>query len=115
MHRSSPRRVANIAQLQALLEDLTDPVATIYEGDRNSEGHNSSEDTTVANIQHSGYFERGIKSTVMGEEVQLSPAISTGPRERPTHIVGHVGDSIVRRIGLSIEHRPTPSREVDTL
>ena len=37
MHRSHPRRVVDAPQLQALLEDLTDPLATISEGDGNSE------------------------------------------------------------------------------
>ena len=37
LHRSAPRRVASTPQLQALLKDLIDPLATIHEGDRNSE------------------------------------------------------------------------------
>ena len=43
---SGPKRVADTPQLQALLEDLTDPSATISEGDGNIE-----EDTAVANVQ----------------------------------------------------------------
>ena len=43
LHRSAPRRVSGTPQLQALLEDLTDPSATIHERDRNSE-----EETAVA-------------------------------------------------------------------
>ena len=37
VHRSGPRKVADTPQLQALLEDLADPSATISEGDGNSE------------------------------------------------------------------------------
>ena len=55
MGRSGPKRVANTPQLQALLEDLTNPSATIYEADENIE-----EDTAVANVQRSGQLERGL-------------------------------------------------------
>ena len=37
VHRSVPRRLADAPQLQVLLEDLTDPLATISEGDGNNE------------------------------------------------------------------------------
>ena len=45
LRRSDPRRLVDAPQLQALLEDLTDPSATISEGDGNSE-----EDTSTANV-----------------------------------------------------------------
>ena len=45
LRRSDPRRLVDAPQLQALLEDLTDPSATISEGDGNSE-----EDTSAANV-----------------------------------------------------------------
>ena len=94
---------------QHCFEDLTDPSATISEGDGNNE-----EDAAAANVQRSGRLERGISSAVMDEEAQFSPAISTGPPERPTHTIRHAGDSMVRRIGLSVEHRSAPGRAVDT-
>ena len=109
VHRSAPRSVVDAPQLPALLEDLTDPSATISEGDGNNE-----EDTAAANVQRSGRLQRGISSAVMDEEAQFSPAISTGPPERSTHTVRHAGDSMVRRIGLSVEHRSAPRRAVDT-
>ena len=37
MGRSGPKRVADTPQLHASLEDLTDPSATIFEGDTNIE------------------------------------------------------------------------------
>ena len=37
VHRLGPRRVADTPQLQALLEDLADLLATVSEGDGNSE------------------------------------------------------------------------------
>ena len=43
LYRSGPKKVADTPQLQALLEDLTDRLATISKGDGNNE-----EDTTVA-------------------------------------------------------------------
>ena len=43
--RSDPRRLVAAPQLQALLEDLTDPSATISEGDGNSK-----EDAAAANV-----------------------------------------------------------------
>ena len=46
LHRSTPRRVTGAPQLQALLKDLTDPSATVYEGDGSSR-----KETTVANVQ----------------------------------------------------------------
>ena len=65
--RSDPRRLVDAPQLQALLEDLTDPSATISEGDGNSK-----EDTTAANVQRSGHLARGITSSMMDEEAQFS-------------------------------------------
>ena len=50
-------------QLRALLENPTDPSATIFEGDGNNE-----EDTIAANVQHSGCLERGISRVVMDKE-----------------------------------------------
>ena len=50
-------------QLPALLEDPTNPSATIFEGDGNNE-----EDTTTANVQCSGRLERGISRVVMDKE-----------------------------------------------
>ena len=44
--RSAPKRVDDTPQLQALLEDLPDPSATISEG-----GGNSEEDIVAANVQ----------------------------------------------------------------
>ena len=79
MDRSGPKRVADAPQLQALLEDLTDPSATISEGDGNIE-----EDTAVANVQRSGQLERGISSAVLDEEEQLCPIVSTRPPQKPT-------------------------------
>ena len=55
MGRSGPKRLADTPQLQALLEDLTDPPAKISEGDGNIE-----EDTAAANVQRSGQLERGL-------------------------------------------------------
>ena len=45
MGRSGPKSVADTPQLQALLEDLTDPSTRISEGDGNIE-----EDTAAANV-----------------------------------------------------------------
>ena len=77
--RSDPRRLFDAPQLQALLEDLTDPSATISEGDGNFE-----EDTAAANVQCSGQLERGISSAVLDEEEQFCPIVSTGPPQKPT-------------------------------
>ena len=70
--RLGPKRVVDTPQPQALLKDLTDPSATISEGNGNNE-----EDTAAANVQRSGRLERGISSEVMDKEVQLSPIVST--------------------------------------
>ena len=43
--RSDPRRLVDAPQLQAVLEDLTDPSATIFEGNGNNK-----EDTIAANV-----------------------------------------------------------------
>ena len=59
LHRSGPKRVADTPQLQASLEDLTDPSAALSEGDGNNE-----EDTAAANVQRSGRLEMRISSTV---------------------------------------------------
>ena len=50
----------------------------------------------------------------MDEEAQFSTTISIGPPERPMHTVGHAGDSMVRRIGPSIEHKSALRWAVDT-
>ena len=63
LRRSDPRRLVDAPQLQALLEDLTDPSATISEGDGNS-----NEDTVAANVQRTGHLGREISSTAMDEE-----------------------------------------------
>ena len=47
--------MTNTPQLQASLEDLTDPSATISQGDGNIE-----EDTVAANFHRSGRLERGL-------------------------------------------------------
>ena len=65
--RLDPRRLVDAPELQALLEDLTDPSATISEGDGNSE-----EDTAAANFQRTGHLARGISSAAMDEEAQFS-------------------------------------------
>ena len=109
LHRSAPRRMAGTPQLQAPLEDLTDPSATVYEGD-----WNSKRKTVVANVQRTGRLGRGISSAVMNEEAQLSPAVSTEPPQRPTQTTGHAGDSMVRRVGVSIVRRSAPRRVTDT-
>ena len=70
LHRSAPRRVAGTPQLQAPLEDLTDPSATGYEGDGNSK-----KEAAVANVQRTGRLERGISSAVVNEEAQLSQVL----------------------------------------
>ena len=109
LHRSAPRRVAGTPRLQAPLEDLTDPSATVYEGD-----WNSKKETAVANVQRTGRLGRGISSAVMNEEAQLSPAVSTEPPQRPTQTAGHTGDSMVRRVGVSVVRRSAPRRVADT-
>ena len=109
MRISAPRRVADTPQLQALLEDLADPSATIYERDGSSE-----EDTSAANVQHSGRLGRGISSNVLNEEAQNSPAVSTGPSERPIQTTERIADSLVRRIGPSIVRKSGPRRVADT-
>ena len=65
--RSDPRRLVDAPQLQALLEVLTDPSATISEGDGNSK-----EETAAANVQRTGDLARGISSAAMDEEAQFS-------------------------------------------
>ena len=45
VHRSDPRSVVDAPQLPALLEDRTNPSATISKGDGSNE-----EDTTVVNV-----------------------------------------------------------------
>ena len=45
LRRSDPRRLVDAPQLQALLEDLTDPSATISKGDGNNK-----KDTSAANV-----------------------------------------------------------------
>ena len=67
-----------------------------------------------SNVQHTGHSIRGISSVVMDEETQLSPAVSTGPRERPTQTVGRAANSIVRRFGPSVGRRSIPRRVADT-
>ena len=109
VRRSGPRRVADTPQLQALLEDLADPSATISEGEGDSE-----EDTAAANVQRSRCLGKGMSSAVMDEEAQNSPAVSTGPPERPTQTAGRAADSLVRRIGPSVVHRSGPRRVADT-
>ena len=101
--------MADTPQLQELLEDLTDPSATISEGNENSE-----EDTIAENIQHTRHLGRGISSAVLDEEAQLSPTISIKPLERPMHIVERTREPLVRRTGLSVKHRSAPSRMADT-
>ena len=91
-----------------MLEDLTDPSATISEGDGNIE-----EDTAAANVQCSGQLERGISSAVLDEEEQLSPIVSTGPPQKPTQTVGCAVDSMAARTGLPILCRLDPRRLVD--
>ena len=66
MGRSGPKRLADTPQLQALLEDLTDPSAKISEGDGNIK-----EDTAAANVQRSGQLDKGTSSAVLDEEEQL--------------------------------------------
>ena len=109
LHRSAPRRVVGTPQLQAPLKDLTNPSATVYEGDRNSK-----KETAVANVQRTGRLGRGISSVVVNEEAQLSSAVSTKPQERPTQTAGHAGDSMVRRVGLSVVRRSVPRRVANT-
>ena len=109
LHRSAPRRVAGTPQLQAPLEDLTDASATIYKGD-----WNSKKEIAVANVQRTGCLGRGIGSAMMNEEAQLSPAISTEPPQRPTQTTRHAGDSMVRRVGVSVVRRSAPRRVADT-
>ena len=108
MGRSGPKRVADTPQLQALLEDLTDPSATISEGDGNIE-----EDTAAANVQCSGQLERGISSAVLDEEAELSPIVSTGLAQRPTQTAGCAVDSMAVRSGLLVLRRSDPRRLVD--
>ena len=106
--RSGPKRVADTPQLQALLEDLTDPSTTISEGDWNIE-----EDTVAANVQCSGQLERGISSAVLDEEAQLSPIVSARSPHRPTQTARCAVDSMVARTGLLVLHRSDPRRLVD--
>ena len=108
LRRSDPRRLVDAPQLQALLEDLTDPSATISEGDGNIE-----EDTAAANVQCSGQLERGISSAVLDEEAELSPIVSTGPPQRPTQTAGCAVDSMAARTGLLVLRRSDPRRLVD--
>ena len=107
MGRLDPKRVADTPQLQALLEDLIDPSATISEGDGNIE-----EDTAMANVQCSGQLERWISSAVLDEEEQLCPIVNTGPPQKPTQVAGCTVDSMATRIGLPILCRSDPRRLV---
>ena len=109
LHRSVPRRVASTPQLQAMLEDLTNPSATVHEGDRNSE-----KETAVANVQRTRQLGRGISSTVMNEEAQISPSVTAKPPERRTQTARHTGDSMFRRVGVSVVCRSAPRRVADT-
>ena len=47
-----------------------------------------------SNFQCSGRSRRGISSAVLDEEAQLSPAVSSGPPQRPTQTVGCTVDSV---------------------
>ena len=109
LHESAPRRVASTPQLQALLEDLTNPSTTVYEGDGNSK-----KETVVTKVQHTRRLGRGISRTVMNEKVQLSLAVNAKPPERPTQTVGHAGDSMLRRVGLFVVHKSAPRRVANT-
>ena len=65
-------------------------------------------------VRRSGHSRSGISWAVMGEEAQLSPAVSTGPPERPRQTAGRAADSMVTRIGPSVVRRSVPRRVVDT-
>ena len=108
MGRSRPKRVADTPQLQGLLEDLTNPSATISDGDGNIE-----EDTAAANVKRSGQLKRRISTSVLYEEAQLSPIVSIGPPQRSTQTAGCVADSMAARTGLPILRRSDPRRLVD--
>ena len=56
----------------------------------------------------------GISSAVLDEETQLSPVARTGPPERLTQTAGHAGDSMVRRVGVSVVRRSAPRRVAGT-
>ena len=68
----------------------------------------------MANVHGIGRLGRGISSAVMNEEAQLSPAVSTKAPQRPTQTAGHAGDSMVRRVGVSVVRRSAPRRVADT-
>ena len=67
-----------------------------------------------SNVQRSGRSKRGISNAVMNEKAQLSPVVSTGPPQRPTHTTGHARDSIAAQIGLSVVRRSGSRRVADT-
>ena len=52
---------------------------------------------------------------MLDEEAQLSPAVSTGPPQRPTQTARHAVDSMAARLGLSVVHRSGPGSVVDAL
>ena len=86
VRRSGPRRVADTPQLQALLEDLVDPSATISEGDGNNK-----EDTAATSVQHNGCLGRGISSAVVNEEAQLSLQSAQNLQRGPHRLQGTLG------------------------
>ena len=67
-----------------------------------------------SNFQRSGRSRRGISSAVSDEETQLSPAVTSGPPQRPTQTAGHAVDSVAGRNGLSVVRRLGPKRVADT-
>ena len=71
-------------------------------------------DARQANVQCIGCSRRGISSTVLNEETQLSPVVRTGSPERPTQTAGQSVYSMAGRIGLSVLHRSAPRRVADT-
>ena len=50
----------------------------------------------------------------MNEEAQLSPVVSTKPPQMPTQTAGHSGDSMIRRVEVSVVCRSAPRRVADT-
>ena len=51
---------------------------------------------------------------MLDEGAQISPAVSTGPLERPTQTAGCAPDSLVGQIGQSVVHRSGPRKVADT-
>ena len=54
------------------------------------------------NFQRSGRLRRGISSAVSDEDAQLSPAVSSGPPQRPTQTARRAVDSVAGQNGLSV-------------